>query len=143
MAAGDRVGGVSVTPDPSASEDETCVGFAKTGFTASSTLLGCEYEPIQAATMSTAAPPFSDLCLPLADQDWLSRLPDGAVSIEVVGSQWVLRASHPMQARFEELLERRKSGQQTEAEDREYEALCDLDDLLSGFNRLARRVQQG
>uniref|UniRef100_A0A7C2NXU3 Uncharacterized protein n=1 Tax=Schlesneria paludicola TaxID=360056 RepID=A0A7C2NXU3_9PLAN len=65
------------------------------------------------------------------------------MSIETDGTHWVLRASHPLQARFEELLERRKAGQLTVDEGREYEAICDLDRLLSGFNRLARRVQQG
>lgn len=94
--------------------------------------------------MSTAVSPFHDLGLPAPQGEWIGRLPDGAVSIETDGQHWRLRASHPLQARFEELLERRKSGLlMTDSESQEYAAICDLDNLLSGFNRLARRVQQG
>ncbi|MDZ4684227.1 MAG: hypothetical protein SH850_04005 [Planctomycetaceae bacterium] len=93
--------------------------------------------------MSTTSLPVNDLHLPAPSCDWIGRLPDGAVSIETDGTHWVLRASHPLQSKFEELLERRKTGQLTVEETREYDAICDLDNLLSGFNRLARRVQQG
>lgn len=85
----------------------------------------------------------SELCLPEPSSELIGRLPEGAVSIEMQGTTWVLRASELLQSRFEELIERRKAGQQTEDEARDYEAICSLDQLLSGFNRLARRVQQG
>lgn len=71
----------------------------------------------------------------------IELLPDGAISIEVVGGQWVLRASQKLQARFEQLLERRKAGALEPAEYREYEAICDLDTALSWLNRLARNAQ--
>lgn len=92
--------------------------------------------------MSTTVP-ITDLTLPDASGDWLSRLPDGAVSIESDGRHWKLRASRQLQTRFESLLERKKTGELTELESREYDAICDLDSLLSGFNRLARRIAQG
>jgi hypothetical protein len=85
----------------------------------------------------------TDLCLPVPTADLVDRLPDGAVSIETDGTHWLLRASQPLQSRFEELLERRKAGNPTDEETRDYEAICKLDNLLSGFNRLARRIQQG
>ncbi|HUQ69503.1 MAG TPA: hypothetical protein VM165_08275 [Planctomycetaceae bacterium] len=93
--------------------------------------------------MSTTSLPVNDLHLPVPSSDWIGRLPDGAVSIETDGTHWLLRASHALQSKFEELLERRKAGQLTAEETHEYDAICDLDSLLSGFNRLARRVQQG
>ena len=68
-------------------------------------------------------------------------LPDGAISIEVEGGHWVLRASQKLQARFEQLLERRKAGTLDPTENREYEAICDLDTALSWLNRLARNAQ--
>ena len=64
-----------------------------------------------------------------------------AISIEAEGGQWVLRASAKLQARFEQLLQRRKAGALDEAESREYEAICDLDTALSWLNRLARSAQ--
>ena len=70
---------------------------------------------------------------------WTRRLPDGAVSVTELGGHWVLRASRPLQTRFEELLDRRKLGSLDEDESEEYEALCALDDALSWLNRLARR----
>lgn len=82
-----------------------------------------------------------DLRLPVPENRWVKRLPDGAVSIETDGGHWVLRASRPLQSRFEQLLERRKSGELSAEDALEYDAICDLDNLLSGFNRLARRVQ--
>ncbi len=85
----------------------------------------------------------TDLCLPVPTTDLVNRLPDGAVSIETDGTHWLLRASQPLQSRFEELLERRKEGRQTDEEAREYQAICSLDNLLSGLNRLARRIHQG
>ena len=93
--------------------------------------------------MTTATPAVSDLSLPIPASGWVDRLPDGAVSIETDGSHWRLRASRQLQSRFEELLERRKAGLLTEEEAHDYDAICDLDNLLSGFNRLARRVWQG
>lgn len=79
--------------------------------------------------------------LPIAHGDWIGQLPDGAISIEVDGLHWKLRASQALQSRFEELLERKKAGQLTDKQAQEYDAICDLDALLSGFNRLIRRVQ--
>lgn len=70
---------------------------------------------------------------------WTQRLPDGAVSVSELGGRWVLRASRPLQTRFEELLDRRKLGSLDQDESEEYEALCALDDALSWLNRLARR----
>ena len=70
---------------------------------------------------------------------WARRLPDGAVSVSELGGHWVLRASRPLQIRFEELLDRRKLETLDEDESEEYEALCALDDALSWLNRLARR----
>ena len=75
-------------------------------------------------------------------QGWIQRLPDGAVSLSELGSGWVLRASQSLQARFEELLERRKQGTIDAKESEEYEALSALDDALSWLNRLARREQK-
>ena len=70
---------------------------------------------------------------------WIQRLPDGAVSLSELGGSWVLRASQPLQARFEELLERRKQGTIDADDSEEYETLSSLDDALSWLNRLARR----
>jgi hypothetical protein len=73
--------------------------------------------------------------------DRVELLPDGAISIEAEGGQWVLRASEKLQARFEQLLQRRKAGTLDQVESREYEAICDLDTALSWLNRLARNAQ--
>ena len=53
----------------------------------------------------------------------------------------MLRASRQLQSRFEELLERRKEGALSEEEARDYDAICDLDQLLSSLNRLVRRTR--
>ena len=68
----------------------------------------------------------------------IRRLPDGAVSVSALGGDWVLRASQPIQAKFEQLLERRKQGTLDAEESEEYAAICALDDALSWLNRLAR-----
>lgn len=68
----------------------------------------------------------------------IRRLPDGAVSVSALGGDWVLQASQPLQAKFEQLLERRKQGTLNADESEEYEAICALDDALSWLNRLAR-----
>ena len=70
--------------------------------------------------------------------DWLQWIPDGALSVEAQGNSLVLRASQALQDRFEDLLERRKSGTLMADETHEYEAICRLDDSLSWLNRLAR-----
>lgn len=70
---------------------------------------------------------------------WVQLLPDGAVSVEAHDRHLVLRASGRLQQRFEELLEKRKAGELTATENREYEAICQLDDALTWLNRLARR----
>lgn len=77
--------------------------------------------------------------LPGLTEEFAQRLPDGAVSVELIDGNLVLRASETLQKRFEELLERRKAGALTPDEDGEYEAICRLDDALSWLNRLARR----
>jgi hypothetical protein len=76
-------------------------------------------------------------------QTWVQLLPDGAVSVETQDNHLVLRASGSLQQRFEKLLEIRKAGQLTAAENREYEAICQLDDALSWLNRLARGAPTG
>ena len=73
---------------------------------------------------------------------WTRHLPDGAVSLSEVGNDCVLRASQPLQAKFEELLERQKMGTLSADELEEYESLCVLDETLSWLNRLARREQR-
>jgi len=73
-------------------------------------------------------------------QTWVELLPDGAVSVGTQDHCLVLRASERLQRRFEELLDKRKAGKLGSAEDREYEAICQLDDALSWLNRLARRA---
>ncbi|MFT5468768.1 MAG: hypothetical protein ACI8UO_003880 [Verrucomicrobiales bacterium] len=69
---------------------------------------------------------------------WVGSLPDGAVSVETQNGALVLRASRSLQMKFEELLERKKSGDINEAEATDYQAICELDDALSWLNRLAR-----
>lgn len=71
----------------------------------------------------------------------IALLPDGAISIGIEGSQWVLHASRRLQTRFEQLLEGRKTGTLNPAETRECEAICELDTALSWLNRLAREAQ--
>ena len=83
----------------------------------------------------------TELDLPVPTSEMIAGLPEGAVSIEMSGSTWVLRASRSLQERFEQLLELRKQGLQTEQDRIEYDAICGLDQLLSGFNCLARRLQ--
>jgi len=79
---------------------------------------------------------------PLSDEtlspNCIRRLPDGAVSVSVIGGGWVLQASQPLQAKFEELLERKKQGTLDAESSEEYAAICALDDALSWLNRLAR-----
>ena len=69
---------------------------------------------------------------------WVQYLPEGAVSVDIEGPALVLRASQPLQERFEALLVRRKAGTLSPEEAREYEAICDLDTALSWLNRLVR-----
>jgi hypothetical protein len=69
---------------------------------------------------------------------WVQYLPEGAVSVDIEGPTLVLRASQPLQERFEALLARRKTGTLSPEETHEYEAICDLDTVLSWLNRLAR-----
>ncbi|MBI5761758.1 MAG: hypothetical protein HZA46_24875 [Planctomycetales bacterium] len=71
---------------------------------------------------------------------WAGLLPDGAVSFTQTGTGWTLRASQNLQARFEELLEHRKRGALSEPDEREYEAICHLDESLSWLNRLIRTM---
>jgi len=67
-------------------------------------------------------------------------LPDGAVSVESGAGSVVLRASKPLQNRFEVLVERKKSATLTQKEAAEYDAICHLDEALSWLNRLARKA---
>lgn len=77
--------------------------------------------------------------LPLQDvHAWIPHLPDGAVSVDIEGSTLVLRASKKLQKRFEMLLDKKKAGTLSHDENREYEAICDLDTALSWLNRLTR-----
>ena len=73
--------------------------------------------------------------------EWIGHLPDGAVSVEQQGTTLVLRASKRLQEQLETLLEKKKSGTLSPQEDREYKAICDLDNALSWLNRLARQEQ--
>lgn len=93
--------------------------------------------------MSAVTPLENDLRLPIPGIEWVGRLPDGAVSIETDGSYWILRASRQLQTRFEELLDRRKAGTLSNEDAQDYDAICDLDNLLSSFNRLARGISRG
>lgn len=77
------------------------------------------------------------------DEALLQRLPDGAISVETVDGNLVLRASAKLQERFEELLERRKTSTLPMEEAEEYEAICHLDHALSWLNRLARQPNHG
>jgi hypothetical protein len=81
---------------------------------------------------------------PLATLDaneWAQHLPDGAVSVEAEGSALVLRASHQLQEQFDTLLDKQKAGALSPEETRAYEAICDLDTVLSWLNRLMRGAQ--
>ena len=73
--------------------------------------------------------------------EWIQHLPDGAVSVEQQGATLVLRASTKLQEQLETLLEKKKSDTLSPQEDREYQAICDLDTALSWLNRLARKEQ--
>ena len=70
--------------------------------------------------------------------EWVRLLPEGAVSVEREEGKLVLRASQPLQQRFEELLQRRKSGTLAAEDLEQYDAICELDDALSLLNRLLR-----
>ncbi len=70
--------------------------------------------------------------------NWVSSLPDGAVSVEKQDGSVVLRASQALQNRLEELLERQKSAQLSPDDSAQYAAICELDDALSWLNRLSR-----
>ena len=79
------------------------------------------------------------------DEVGLARLklvPEGAISIETDGTNVVLRASQPLQVRFESLFERHKHGELTEAEEQELQAIDQLDTALSWLNRLARQPRK-
>lgn len=69
---------------------------------------------------------------------WVQYVPDGAVSVAVEGSTLLLRACTALQERFETLLAKRKAGALSVEETREYQAIGDLDAILSWLNRLAR-----
>jgi hypothetical protein len=71
-------------------------------------------------------------------EQWARFIPEGAISVSTEGSALVLRASRPLQERFEQLLNGRKSDGLTQEEDQEYQAICDLDEALSWLNRELR-----
>jgi len=77
------------------------------------------------------------------DEESVQRLPDGAISVDTVEGNLVLRASDKLQQRFEELLERQKAGTLAADEAELYEAICRLDHSLSWLNRLAREPRVG
>ena len=81
------------------------------------------------------APPSGDFT------QWMHLVPDGAISLAADEARLLLRASQRVQERFETLLAARKAGTITEDENREYEAICQLDDALSWLNRLARGMR--
>jgi hypothetical protein len=90
--------------------------------------------------MSDITSPMDQIMTPDA-HEWVQYLPDGAVSVETEGSALVLRASHHLQERFDTLLDKRKAGTLSAEETRAYEAICDLDTVLSWLNRLVRGAQ--
>ena len=90
--------------------------------------------------MSDIPSPIDQLTTPDA-QEWVQYLPDGAVSVETEGSALVLRASRQLQEHFDALLNKRKAGTLSPEETRAYEAICDLDTVLSWLNRLVRGAQ--
>jgi hypothetical protein len=65
----------------------------------------------------------------------VQRLPDGAVSVEKVEGALVLRASHKLQEQFEDLLAKHKAGSLSNDEREQYDAICELDDVLSWISR--------
>ncbi len=75
-------------------------------------------------------------------EQWAQFIPEGAISVAAEGPSLVLRASRPLQERFEQLLNGRKSGELTQEEDQEYKAICDLDEALSWLNRELRDMPQ-
>ncbi len=77
--------------------------------------------------------------LSVADKyTWIDYLPDGAISLDIEASTVVLRASSKLRHRFGVLLDKRKAGELSPEETREYEAICDLDKALSWLNHLTR-----
>lgn len=70
---------------------------------------------------------------------WVSALPDGAVSVAASDGQLLLKASRALQKKFEDLLDRRKTGPLPPKEEEEYRAICQLDEALSWLNRLSRK----
>ena len=77
----------------------------------------------------------------------LSELPvtfprDGAINIEIEEGTPVLRATRAIQERIEELLDKQKDAQLTEAEESELRQYEEIDDYLSFLNRLVRNLTQ-
>lgn len=88
-------------------------------------------------TMAQTISPLEQLTAPDAHA-WVPYLPDGAISVDIEDTTFVLRASQKLQERFERLLDKRKAGSLSPEEQREYTAICGLDTALSWLNRLAR-----
>jgi len=75
----------------------------------------------------------------------LSSLPatfpkEGAVSLELVEGAPVFRASTTVQTRIETLLDKQRTMQLSQEEDRELDRYEEFDDYLSYLNRLARNL---
>jgi len=71
---------------------------------------------------------------------WVKTLPDGAVSVDSHDGKLVLRASAELQEMLERLLNLKKAGRLDGEDERQYEAICELDDALSGLNRELRHL---
>lgn len=65
---------------------------------------------------------------------------EGAVSLELVEGAPVFRASAKVQSRIETLLDKQKTVQLSQEEDRELDRYEEFDDYLSYLNRLVRNL---
>src|SRR5215475_5553409 len=72
-------------------------------------LRGLSIDLVQESPMSETISPLEQLTAQHA-HTWVQYLPEGAVSVDIEGRALVLRASQPLQERFEALLAGRKAG---------------------------------
>jgi hypothetical protein len=77
----------------------------------------------------------------------LHRLPvslprQGAIDIELEQGVLIFRVSQPSQDRIEELLDKQRAAQLSEAESQELDQYEEIDDYLSYLNRLIRNLAQ-
>lgn len=75
----------------------------------------------------------------------LSGLPislqhDGAINIELEEGALIFRVSNEVQNRIEDLLDKQKSAELTDDEEKELQQYEDIDDYLSLLNRLSRNM---